>query len=52
MAIEGLSIYPRSPVEDGGTVFFLGRQVSDGDLRKILRQLAPQKREINITIKK
>ena len=30
----------------------LGRQVSDGDLRKILRQLAPQKREINITIKK
>lgn len=27
-------------------------QVTDGDLRRILRQIAPRKREINITFKK
>ena len=30
----------------------LGKQVTDGDLRAILRKLAPQKREISITFKK
>ena len=30
----------------------LGKQVTDGELRSVLRQLAPKKREINITIKK
>ena len=30
----------------------LEKQVTDADLRRILRQVAPQKREINITFKK
>jgi len=30
----------------------LGRQVTDGELRSVLRKLAPKKREINITVRK
>ncbi len=30
----------------------LGKQVTDGELRSVLRKLAPKKREINITIRK
>lgn len=30
----------------------LGKQVTDADLRSILRRVAPQRREINITIRK